>query len=49
MQTIDIHAEHSRLCDIIEELETRLGGAYDPALDDLQWEAATLRWQFCHA
>ena len=49
MPTIDIHAEHNRLCDLIEDLEARLGGAYDPALDDLQREAATLRWQLCHA
>ena len=49
MQTIDIHAEHNRLCDLIEDLETRLGGQYDPRLDDFQWEAATLRWQICHA
>ena len=52
MQTIDIHAahaEHSRLCDLIEDMDARLGGRYDPALDDLQREAAELRWQFCHA
>ena len=49
MPTIDIHAEHNRLCDLIEDLEARLGGQYDPVLDDLQWEAATLRWQLGHA
>jgi hypothetical protein len=52
MQRFDIHAaqaEHNRLCDIIEDMDARLGGRYDPALDDLQREAAELRWQLCHA
>jgi hypothetical protein len=52
MQTIDIHAvraEHNRLCNLIEELDARLGGQYDPVLDDLQGEAAALRWHLCHA
>lgn len=43
MPTIDIHAahaEHSRLWDIIEDMDARLGGRYDPLLDDLQREAA---------
>ena len=46
MQTIDIyaaHAEHSRLWDIIEDMDARLGGAYDPVLDDLLRDAAELR------
>jgi hypothetical protein len=52
MQTIDIHgaqAEHNRLCDIIEGMDARLGGRYDPALDDLRREAAELRWRLCQA
>jgi hypothetical protein len=52
MQTIDIHAartEHSRLCNLIEDMDARLGGQYDPALDDVQREAAQLHWQICHA
>jgi hypothetical protein len=52
MQTIDIyaaHAEHSRLCDLIADMDDRLGGQYDPTLDDLQREAAELRWQLGHA
>jgi hypothetical protein len=52
MKTIDIHAaraEHIRLCDLIEDREDRLGGRYDPALDDLQREAAQLHWQISHA
>lgn len=52
MLTIDIHtvrAEHRRLCDQIEDLDARLGGQYDPALDDLEREAAELRWQLGHA
>jgi hypothetical protein len=52
MITIDIHAaraEHGRLCELIEDLNTRLGSRYDPALDDLQREAAELRWQHGHA
>jgi hypothetical protein len=52
MQTIDIRAvraEHNRLCNLIEDLDARLGGQYDPVLDDLQREAAELRWQLCHA
>lgn len=52
MQTIDIHAalaEHGRLCDLIEDMDARLGGQYHPALDDLQREAAELRWQLGHA
>jgi len=52
MQTIDIHAtrsEHNRLCDLIEAMDARFGGQYDPALDDLQREAAELRWQLWHA
>ena len=52
MQTIDIHAarsEHNRLCDIIDDLDNRLGGQYDPALDDIRRDAAELHWQICHA
>jgi hypothetical protein len=52
MPTIDIHAisaEHGHLCDLIEEMESRLGGRYDPALDDLGREAAEVRWQLWHA
>ncbi|HZW30523.1 MAG TPA: hypothetical protein VFF52_07410 [Isosphaeraceae bacterium] len=52
MQTIDIHAaraEHNRLCNLIEDLDARLGGQYDPVLDDLQREAAELRWQLWNA
>ena len=49
MKPIDIHAEHNRLCDIIEEMDGRLAGKYDTALDDVQREAAELRWQLCHA
>jgi hypothetical protein len=52
MITIDIHAaraEHGRLCDLIEDLDARLGGRYDPALDDLEREAAELCWQLGHA
>jgi hypothetical protein len=52
MMTFDIHtarAEHGRLCDLIMDLDARLGGRYDPALDDLQREAAELRWQLGHA
>jgi hypothetical protein len=52
MPTIDVYAvraEHSRLCDLIEDLDARLGGQYDPALEDLQSEAAALHWQLCHA
>jgi hypothetical protein len=52
MQAIDIHAartEHNRLCNLIEDMEARLGGGYDPALDDFQREAAQLHWQIWHA
>ena len=52
MQRIDIHvtqAEHSRLCDLIDAMDARLGGRYDPALDDLEREAAEIRWQMWHA
>jgi hypothetical protein len=52
MHTIDIHAartEHNRLCDLIEGMHARLGGGYDPALDDLQRDAAELHWHICHA
>ncbi len=52
MQTIDIHAaraEYSRLYDLIEDLDARLGGRYDPTLDDLRRDAAELRWQICQA
>jgi hypothetical protein len=52
MPTIDIHAaraEHSRLCDLIEAMDARLGGRYDPALDDLEREFAELRCQPGHA
>jgi hypothetical protein len=38
-----------RLCDLIEDLDARLGGRYDPALDDLEREAAELCWQLGHA
>jgi hypothetical protein len=52
MPPIDIHAasaEHVRLCDLIEDLDARLSGRYDPALDDLERESAELRWQLGHA
>ena len=52
MQRIDLQAaqaEHNRLCDIIEDMDARLGGQYDPALDDHQREAAELRWQLWQA
>jgi hypothetical protein len=52
MPTIDIHtarAEHDRLGNLIEAMDARLGGRYDPALDDLQREAAELRWQLWNA
>jgi hypothetical protein len=52
MPTIDIHvvnAEHDRLGNLIEDLDSRLGGQYDPALDDLQRESAELRWQLWYA
>ena len=48
MQRIDTHAaraELNRLWDRIEDLDARSGGQYDPALDDLQQEAAALRWE----
>jgi hypothetical protein len=45
MQRIDFYAEHNRLGDIIQEMDDRLNGQYDPALDDFQREAAELRWQ----
>lgn len=52
MPAIDIHAAESRyhsLLGLIEDMDARLGGQYDPALDDLEREAAELRWQLCHA
>jgi hypothetical protein len=52
MPIIDIDAARSlyhRLMDAIEDLDARLSGRYDPALDDLQREAAELRWQLGHA
>jgi hypothetical protein len=52
MPTIDIHAartEHNHLCDLIDDMDARLGGQYDPALEDLQREAAQLHWQIWHA
>lgn len=52
MPTIDSHAaraEHDRLSDLIEDLEARLCGQYDPALDDLEREAAEIRWQIWRA
>jgi hypothetical protein len=52
MHTIDIHAaraERNRLCNLIEDLDARLGGQYDPALDDLEREFAELRCQPGHA
>ena len=51
MPTIDIHsahAEYDRIWDIIEEMDARLGGQYDPVLDDLQREAAELRMLCCN-
>jgi hypothetical protein len=44
----DIEDEYSRLMDIIEEMDARLGGQYDPVLDELTREAAELRWQLSH-
>ena len=52
MPTIDHHAASanwSHLIDTIEDMDARLGGAYHPALDDLQREAAELHWQVCHS
>jgi len=52
MPTIDIHAAPARyldLLDAIEAMDARLGGRYDPALDDLEREAAELRWQLRQA
>ena len=52
MPTIDIHAASARyhsLLDVIEDMDARLSGQYDPAFDDLEREAAELRWQLCHA
>jgi hypothetical protein len=52
MQHIDTHAaraELSRLWDRIEELDARGCGRYDPVLDDLQQEAAALRWELDRA
>ncbi len=42
-------AHKIRLCNLIQAMDARLGGQYDPALDDLQREAAELRWQLRHA
>ena len=52
MPSIDNHAaraEHGRLCDLIEDLDARLGGRYDPALDDLKRDAAELHWHICQS
>ncbi len=52
MQHIDTHAvraEYNRLWDLIEDLDARSGGQYDPVLDDLQREAAALRWELAQA
>jgi hypothetical protein len=52
MQHIDTHAAHaelSRLWDRIEDLDARCGGQYDTVLDDLQQEAAALRWELALA
>jgi hypothetical protein len=52
MQHTDIHAaraEYIRLLDIVETLDARSLGEYDPVLDDLQREAATLRWELAQA
>lgn len=52
MPTIDIHAARpsfSDLAGLIEERAARCGGAYDPALDDLEREFAELRCQSGHA
>ena len=52
MPIIDIQAasaEYLRLMDVIEDMDARLCGQYDPGLDDLQREAAELSWQLGHA
>ncbi|MGO9468049.1 MAG: hypothetical protein ACLQVF_28280 [Isosphaeraceae bacterium] len=52
MLTIDTHAaeaEYLRLLNTIEDMDARVGDEYSPDLDDLQWEAAALRWQLSHA
>jgi hypothetical protein len=52
MQFTDAHAiraEYNRLWDVMESLHTRCGGEYDPLLDDLQQEVATLRWELAQA
>ena len=41
-------AEHSRLWDLIEDMDARLGGQYDPVLDDLYRDAAELRCQLSY-
>ncbi len=42
-------AEHDRLWDLIEDLDARRRGRYDPVLEDLRQEAAALSWQITHA
>jgi hypothetical protein len=52
MHFIDTHAaraEYNRLWDLIEDMDARSGGQYDPVLDDLQREAAALRWELGRA
>ena len=52
MPIIDTHAaraKFNRLWDLIEDLDARSGGQYDPLLDDLQREAAELRWELAQA
>jgi hypothetical protein len=52
MPIIDIHAtqaEYLHLMGIIEDIDARLCGEYDPTLDDLERDAAEIRWQLCHA
>jgi hypothetical protein len=52
MQHIDTHAARAelyRLWELIEDMDTRGCGQYDPVLDDLQREAAALRWELGRA
>lgn len=52
MPIIDTDAAPARyhlLLGLIEDLDAASSGRYDPALDDLEREAAELRWQLGHA
>ena len=48
MPIVHSHTAPSTICDLavlIEDMASRLGGEYDPALDDLEREFAELRCQ----